>query len=505
MLRTDSLRVGEFTLHQHQADGIDDLRDALRRGATRVVLQGPCGVGKTIIATALAHLARKKNKTVLVLTDSRQLVYQMADKLERCDIPHAILMAGEEYSHSAVTVATKQTLFSRCFQKKSVPLPQADMVIVDEAHKSLSNDWLVILKNYRQSVQVGLTATPEDIGHWWDEIVVAGSYAELIPEFLVPARVWIPWEVDMRGVSTSNGDYAAGEAEQRHNRPTLMGDVFSNWKRIAGDRKTVVFASGVTHSIRLCEVFNSNGISAAHVDASTPQECTRSQVGRAKIFDQLRAGEIQVICNVGVCRVGWDAPWVEAGVLAFSTKSLVQYVQTTGRLFRTHDDKVDSILIDHGGNVARHGWPTDDHVYELRAVDPIERREAEAREAAEPRESHCPTCSYVWLTGRRGECPMCGHLESRPGWPRLVVDANLREIKRQPKIHRSEVQKMWDQCLGISANVDYGSAKMAHAIFQKKMGRSVPPDIHNFLSYHASRQEEDFIFRKYSRGKTRWS
>ena len=504
-MRTESLRVGEFTLRSHQAGGIDDLRDALRRGVSKVVLQGPCGVGKTIIATALTHLARKKNKTILVLTDSRQLVYQMVDKLDRCEIPSATLMAGEDYWHSDVTVATKQTLFSRCFQKKTVPLPRADIVIVDEAHKSLSGEWATILREYRSAVQIGLTATPEDIGSWWEEIVVAGTYAQLIPEYLVPARVWVPWEVDMRGVSTSSGDYAAGDAERRHNRPSLVGDVFSNWKRIAGDRKTVVFASGVTHSIRLCEVFNDNGVRAAHVDATTPQECTRSQVGRAKIFEQLRTGEIQVICNVGVCRVGWDAPWVEAGVLAFSTKSLVQYVQTTGRLFRTHDKKVDSILIDHGGNVARHGWPTDDHVYQLNAVEPIEKREREAREDAEPRESHCPQCSYVWLTGRRGECPMCGHHESRPGWPRLIVDANLREVIRQPKIHRTEVQKAWDQCLGIAANVKHGSAKMAHGIFRQKMGSKVPPDIHNYLSYQANRHQEQAVFSKYRRGKMRWS
>ena len=504
-MRTESLRVGEFTLRSHQACGIDDLRDALRRGASKVVLQGPCGVGKTIIATALIHLARKKNKTILVLTDSRQLVYQMVDKLDRCEIPSATLMAGEDYWHSGVTVATKQTLFSRCFQKKTVPLPRADIVIVDEAHKSLSGEWATILREYLSAVQIGLTATPEDIGSWWEEIVVAGTYAQLIPEYLVPARVWVPWEVDMRGVSTSNGDYAAGDAERRHNRPSLVGDVFSNWKRIAGDRKTVVFASGVTHSIRLCQVFNDNGIPAAHVDASTPQECTKSQVGRAKIFEQLRTGEIQVICNVGVCRVGWDAPWVEAGVLAFSTKSLVQYVQTTGRLFRTHEKKVDSILIDHGGNVARHGWPTDDHVYQLNAVEPIERREAAEREKADPTESHCPSCTYVWLTGRRGECPMCGHHETRPGWPRLIVDANLREVVRKPKIHRTEVQKTWDQCLGIAANVKHGSAKMAHGIFRQKMGSRVPPDIHNYLSYQANRQEEQDIFRKYRRGKMRWS
>ena len=504
-MRTESLRVGEFTLYSHQTDGIDGLRAVLKSGASRVVLQGVCGFGKTIVATALIHLARRKNRTILVLADSRQLVYQMSDKLDRCEIPHSILMAGENYRHSAVTVATKQTLHSRCFKKKSVPMPSADIVIVDEAHKTLSEDWLLILREFGDATQIGLTATPEDIGHWWQEIVVAGTYAELIPDFLVPARVWVPWEVDMSGVSTSNGDFAAGDAERRHNRPALVGDVFSNWERIAGDRKTVVFASGVTHSIQLCQVFNENGIPAAHVDASTPQECTKSQVGRAKIFEQLRTGEIQVICNVGVCRVGWDAPWVEAGVLAFSTKSLVQYVQTTGRLFRTHADKVDSILIDHGGNVARHGWPTDDHVYQLRAVDPIERRESKAREESDPRETHCPQCTYVWLTGRRGECPMCGHHESRPGWPRLVVDANLREVVRKPKIQRSEVQKAWDQCLGIAANVHNGSARMAHAIFKQKMGRAVPPDIHNFLAYHASRQEEDLIFRRYSRGRARWS
>ena len=253
--QTDLLRVGEFTLHSHQMDGISDLRSAIGDGVRRVVLQGPCGFGKTIVATALIHLAREKNSRVLVLTDSRQLVYQMSDKLQRCGIPHSIMMAGEEYRQSAVVVATKQTMHARCYAKDIVPKPSAQIVIVDEAHKSLTGKWIEILENYGSACQIGLTATPEDIGGWWDRIVVAGSYKELTPQYLAPCRVFIPWQLDMAGVSSSGGDYVAREAEKRHNQEALIGDVFANWNKIAPERRTVVFASGVNHSVALRDTF----------------------------------------------------------------------------------------------------------------------------------------------------------------------------------------------------------------------------------------------------------
>ena len=493
-----TLEVGQWKLFPHQQQAIGDLRAAMGRGRKRIVLQAPCGYGKTIVAAAIIYLARAKDMKVLCIADSRQLVYQLSEKLTLAEIPHATLMAGEDYHYSDITICTKQTLFSRCYQRESVPKPDADLIIVDEAHKSTSSDYQIILKDYRQAHHIGMTATPEECGGWWEEIVVGGTYGELTPEFLVPCKVYAPWEVDMRGAATSGRDWTKSAVEERHNHAKLVGDVFSNWKRIAGHKKTVVFASGVSHSLHLCSVFNKHGINAEHVDADTPQKSTSSRKGRQEIFNGLRDGDVQVICNVGVCRVGWDAPWVEAGVLAFSTKSLVQYVQTTGRLFRRFEAKEYGLVIDHGGNVARFGWPTADHEYELKPRVTIERRIKEKQERETAAESHCPDCSYVWLGGRRGDCPMCGHHQVRTGWPEEVVDAELKEVVRK-QAWRGTEQKAWDKCLGIAANTG-GNPAVARALYHQKTGFWPKTGLQNYIPQGMGRREVDKIMSKYRRG-----
>ena len=44
---------------------------------------------------------------------------------------------------------------------------------------------------------------------------------------------------------------------------------------------------------------------------------------------------------------------------AFPTKSLSSYVQRIGRVLRLHKDKPHAIILDHAGNVAKHGFAED--------------------------------------------------------------------------------------------------------------------------------------------------
>ena len=496
------IQVGPYVLRGHQTDIIGGCRDAAVDGVRKMVIQAPCGFGKTIVALGIISRILSKGGSVLVLADTRQLVYQLRDKLRECSIPHAILMAGEEYSHSKVTIASKQTMWSRCYKKQSTPKPAADVVLVDEAHKSLSGDWQTILADYSAAFVIGLSATPEGVGGYYEKILVGGTYEELTPEFLTPCRVFAPYTVDMKGVPIRKGEYVSKHAQKQFNTDPLVGDIFDNWKRIAPDRPTVIFASGVDHSIHLCEVFNARGIPAAHVDASTPQRSTPGKVGRETIFDDLRHGRIQVVCNVRVCDVGWDEPSVSCGVLAFSTLSLVRYMQTCGRLFRTFEGKEDAVVIDHGGNVARHGWPTSDIEYELNPQRKLEERLAEERENGPVMELHCPSCGYVWPKGKSATvCPCCGAEKVRRGFPKKVLDGNLKEIVRVQAPPKTREQKQWDRCLGVSANLKGGSARQARLFFFRETGRWPARNLRNWLGHDASQSEASTVFDKYRRGR----
>src|SRR3954469_4361713 len=66
-------------LRDHQATGIDDLRNALRDGHRRPMLQAPCGAGKTLLTAAIVEMALAKGKRVLFVVPSIDLVDQTVE------------------------------------------------------------------------------------------------------------------------------------------------------------------------------------------------------------------------------------------------------------------------------------------------------------------------------------------------------------------------------------------------------------------------------------------
>jgi len=93
----------------------------------------------------------------------------------------------------------------------------------------------------------------------YDAIIQPVSVADLTRDGrLVPVRYW-SWPVDLRGVRIRQGDYDAGKLEQRLNQVRLLGDIVEHTTRLAGDRRTVVFATSIKHAIALAEAFRAVG------------------------------------------------------------------------------------------------------------------------------------------------------------------------------------------------------------------------------------------------------
>ena len=73
---------------------------------------------------------------------------------------------------------------------------------------------------------------------------------------------------------------------------------------------------------------------------------------------RFKAGEIEVISNVGVLTTGFDYPELDTIVLARPTKSLALYYQMVGRGIRPCGDKV-GWVVDMCGNYRRFGSVAD--------------------------------------------------------------------------------------------------------------------------------------------------
>src|SRR5262249_28319083 len=154
--------------------------------------------------------------------------------------------------------------------------PDFSLVIVDEAHLSITQARQALLARWPNATRIGLTATPtrkdgRALGLLYDRLVEPATTADLTRGgFLVPARYFSWPEPDLSHVRVTAGDYNPHDLQNVMNRPSLLGDLVQHWKQHAADRRTVVFAASVLHAVGIAEAFRQAGVAAEHVDAGTP-------------------------------------------------------------------------------------------------------------------------------------------------------------------------------------------------------------------------------------------
>lgn len=459
-------------LRPYQLDAIEGLRAELRAGKRRLILQASTGAGKTVIASEMIRSAAERGKSVLFVAHARELVRQCHRKLEEFGVRAGIIMRGEvPDSFAGVQVCSKDTLRS-WLKRKKIDRPKCDVLFYDEAHRSLGPTFLAISRDHPDAVVIGLTATPargdgRGLGELYDGMVQVCPMAELIKlGFLVPCRVFAPYRPDLKGLRVTKSDYVLNSLQKRMDRNDLIGDIVDHWKELASDRQTIVFASGVQHSIHLKDQFIAAGVPAAHVDGKTPTE------ERDDTFRMFLSGDVQVLCNCDVASEGTDLPIASCCVLARPTKSIVKYKQMVGRVMRPWPGKEDALILDHSGCVFAHGFPDEEVPWSLDGRKTIQQAIADNNAARPKREATvCKKC-YCAYFGMH--CPNCGEAAPRRGRNVQTVDGELVEVNRG-KVYEAtweEKQRFWRRCVAIAAN-RFKPIGMAVAMFSKQF--SVPP------------------------------
>lgn len=343
-------------LRWYQEESLAQIREKFKKGIKKVMLVLPTGAGKTLCFCKILHSVHMNNKKAILVVHGIELVENASQRLFLEDVTHGVLQGNHfnKRPNENIQVCSITTLYRRKLA------PEADILIIDEAHMATSKSYKWLAEQYPNAFFMPVTATPnvkQGLKHIADDYVAPIAINGLIEEgFLVPPKYFSPSKVDVSGVriDSNTGDYVVSQLEKTMDDISIYGDLVDNYKKRGENRKALIFAVTVEHSKKIKDHFNNAGIPCEHIDAKTPRAV------REEIFKKLENGEIQAISNVGVLTVGVDIPCLGALIFARPTMSYNLWIQMCGRGTRLYPGKKDFLIFDHVGNISKHGFIEDE-------------------------------------------------------------------------------------------------------------------------------------------------
>ena len=162
-IKSNGLRL----LRPYQLSAVHALQRAVKDGKDRFLFEMATGTGKTLTAAAVIKLFLRSGNAsrVLFLVDRLELEEQARKAfrdLLSADYSTVIYKEKrDEWRHAEIVVTTVQSLlFNNKYQTLFSPT-DFDLVISDEAHRSISGNSRAVFNNF-VGYKLGLTATPRD-------------------------------------------------------------------------------------------------------------------------------------------------------------------------------------------------------------------------------------------------------------------------------------------------------------------------------------------------------
>lgn len=388
-----------ITLRTYQSTLVERTRANFIVGKRRQLLVLPTGGGKTVCFSYMAGAAKGKGLRVWILAHRVELLEQISRTLREFNVAHGMIAPGFLGDRrQQVQVASVFTL-ARRLDRYEAP----DLIIVDEAHHAISTStWGKVIKAYPDARLLGVTATPirlsgEGLGDLFECMVQGPTVRELIEQgSLAPYRLFAPAGVDLSGVHSKMGDFVRGELATAMNKPSITGDAVAHYRKLADGKRAVAFCVSVEHAETVAAQFREAGIPAASIDGGM------DKVLRQSVLKSFTAGDLRVLTSCDLISEGFDVPAIEVAILLRPTQSLGLYLQQVGRALRTFAGKSEAIILDHAGNVSRHGLPDDERIWSLDGS--IRKKRAKPSEV--PAKT-CPKC-FATVASAATHC-LCGH------------------------------------------------------------------------------------------------
>lgn len=342
-------------LRSYQQEAIDGcLRIWKEKQGAMVVV--PTGGGKTIIASYIAkHFLETTNKDIIMFAHREELITQAKDKLQRITGQEVAIEMGDQHVDTRsffgvprIIVSSVQTLCSGSRLQKFRPEKYA-LLIQDEFHHCMAVTNRKVISHFKSNPDLkflGITATPERsdklaLGTVVDDVAINYGIHDAVKDgWLVrPKQLYVHIDgIDLRHVRTTAGDLNQGDLAEIMEQDRNARAVVEAIDKHVGDKKTLVFASSVLQSDKMCVISNMlRPGSSRFICGETPKE------ERREIHNLFKTRQITRLFNCGVLTEGYDDPDIEVVAVARPTKSTGLYTQMVGRGLRPIDELAHTI------------------------------------------------------------------------------------------------------------------------------------------------------------------
>ena len=423
-------------LRPYQVDLKTKIYEAWMNGFRNVLTCLPTGGGKTklfcTIAKEQAILAKDRLPTA-IMVHRKELVHQISLTLAEEGITpgiiaprptilgivaaHRRVLGRQFYDYNApISVVSVDTLNSRIKQHQKWANGIRLWITDEAAHLLKSNKWGKAVDYFPNACGLGVTATPrrldkKGLGRHVDgvfDVMVEGPNTRWLisNDFLCKYKIAIP-PSDYQNFlhrASQGSDFSKESMLVADQKSQIVGDVVANYQRFAIGKQTILFSSAIETGREMEKKFNGQNIKAKLLTGETADK------ERLDSMLDFQNKKIKVLINVDLFDEGLDVPGIECVVMARPTMSLSKYLQMVGRGLRPAEGKDHLIIIDHVGNVTRHGLPdarrewTLDRIIKSRDKTNFLRicANIECNSPFDRALTHCPWCGFEVISGKGG-------------------------------------------------------------------------------------------------------
>lgn len=344
----------ERTLREKQLPIFEAIREYFEQGGSKGYVKLPTGTGKTVIFSELIEAANLKTLIVvpreILLEQTRGKLSQFAPELDTGLVYARIKEIGRK-----VTIITYDS-FVAGLKNRLIHPEEFDLLVLDEVHRSLSENRKKAIERFPHALKIGFTATPEfsekkRVDNILPDCIIKMSIREAVERGMLCSFVSgiIETQIDLSGVKlTAEGEYNEKMLEKAVDIESRNRAAVEVYKQLTPGKKAVAYCVGIGHARHAADKFLEAGIPAAAIWGAMPAS------ERTSILNEYNKGNINVLCNSDLLIEGFDDPTVRLCVNLRPTRSRVIAEQRGGRALRLDENNPDKVgyivdFLDHKG------------------------------------------------------------------------------------------------------------------------------------------------------------